>query len=75
MKFDMLFPNVNPDDSYDYNGSDYIVDSLSSGPCLVCKEATRWIDLNFEAYLCSTECEDALWAEYDGASNRSNHVH
>ncbi len=35
-----------------------------SGPCAICKETTNWVDIAFEAYLCSEECVDQLNQEW-----------
>jgi hypothetical protein len=65
-KFDVLYPNQPTnqlnEDIY-FEGSSLVkVDDTQ--PCWNCKEPTSWIDINFEAYLCSEECERAKWKEY-----------
>ena len=32
-------------------------------PCVVCGKPTKFLSLTFDAWLCSTECEDILWTE------------
>jgi hypothetical protein len=39
-------------------------------PCWHCKELTNWIDICFEAHLCSEECSNAKWKEYMEACNK-----
>ena len=39
-----------------------------SGPCWHCGKETRWIEINFESWLCSPECNAAKWKEYEEAS-------
>jgi len=34
------------------------------GPCWHCGEETEWIDIDFEAHLCSDECLSAKIDEY-----------
>ena len=33
-------------------------------PCFICGEKTHWIEINFEGYCCSEECDDKAWNEY-----------
>lgn len=48
-----------------YNGSELIW--CETGACWHCGKSTHWVDINFEAYLCSPSCEDAKWDEYNQA--------
>ena len=41
-------------------------------PCWHCQKPTTWIEINFEAFLCSPECDDAKWNEYWEACRRSD---
>lgn len=34
------------------------------GPCWQCGEPTRFVEVNFEAYVCSAACDEAGWAEF-----------
>lgn len=66
MKFDLLYPNQPMTlDQHDieFEGSS-IWKYGEPNPCWNCGELTSWIDLNFEAYLCSEECERQKWAEF-----------
>ena len=38
-------------------------------PCEVCRARTRFMDIDFEAYLCSEECHRKLIKEYLEAAN------
>ena len=56
------------DDHYDPSDREYdMVFASSESPCWHCGEMTGWIEINFEAYLCSTECVDTKWAEFISA--------
>lgn len=46
-------------------------DSLWLGiysPCMMCRQQTTWVELNFNGPLCPGECTDQLWREYWEAS-------
>ena len=66
MKFDTLLKDG---DSVHYDGDEYFRASVHS-ECWHCKQETHYISINFEAFLCSTECADAKWHEYEIASLR-----
>lgn len=40
-------------------------------PCMHCGHPTPWVDLCFEAHLCSEECSEAAWQEFCWASQAS----
>lgn len=46
-----------------YKGT-YLFKSPIIGNCWNCRDLTYWVDIDFEAYLCSEECEDAKREEY-----------
>lgn len=69
MKFDKRYPNAQPGQEIEYDGA-YLFKSDKSSPCWHCKELTSWIDLSFETWLCSEECEQAKWNEYFAAYNQ-----
>lgn len=56
----MLFANKYPNAKY--------LDRVESGyflvgheePCIVCGQLTKFIDINSEAHICSTECENSF---------------
>ena len=71
MKFDNLYPNQPTNieqKGIEFEGSD-LFKYGESQPCWNCGELTSWIDINFEAHLCSEECEREKWAEYEKAYN------
>lgn len=70
MKFDELYPDSKPDlrKSYNYQGSD-LFKYGELKPCCNCGELTDWIDMSFEANLCSEECEYQKWREFGNAYN------
>lgn len=41
-------------------------------PCMHCGRLTQWIDLSFEAHICSEECSQAAWQEFIWASRASD---
>jgi endogenous inhibitor of DNA gyrase (YacG/DUF329 family) len=50
-----------------------VIKSRQSGVCWQCGSRTLYIDIDFGAYLCSTECQDvkiAEWAEADREATR-----
>jgi len=71
MKFDDLYPNQpmelgTPD--IQFEGSS-VWKYGEPQPCWHCEELTSWIDISFEAHLCSQECERAKWEEFRIAFN------
>jgi hypothetical protein len=64
MKFDALYPDASPGDEMVFEGSGVLKCLGTGSPCWHCRELTTWVDINFEAYLCSEECERAKWSEY-----------
>ena len=71
MKFDELYPNQ----PMTLDAPDIVFEGSAiwkygePQPCWHCGELTSWIDISFEAPLCSEECEQAKWAEYAQAFN------
>jgi hypothetical protein len=59
--FEELYPDRLTD--IEYEGST-LMRSKNQGLCFHCNRLTYWIDLLFEAYVCSPNCEDAKWQEY-----------
>lgn len=41
-------------------------------PCMECGRPTPWVDLCFEAHLCSEECSQAAWHGFLWASRASD---
>ena len=71
MKFDDLFyfdydRLAEEYDTVEYKGGENSF-CLTPGYCWHCGKPTNWIDINFIAFLCSTECSDAKWHEYSEA--------
>ena len=67
MKFDTIYSTAREDDEIIYKGSTLFKCKIAE-PCWHCGEETFWIDLSFEAHLCSEECEDAKWEEFQEVS-------
>ena len=71
MKFDTIYPTARTEDEIVYKGST-LFKSDEESPCWQCGEMTLWIDLSFEAPLCSEECEDLKWEEFRLAFNKGD---
>jgi hypothetical protein len=52
-----------------YKGTGYMKSSVD-GPCWHCGTLTHWIDTDFQARICSTECSDIKWDEFYRACER-----
>lgn len=69
-KFTELYPQAPHQSEIQFEGSLLIKADDSDEPfaCFVCGSLTHWIDCNFEAAVCSEECERAAWNDYFVAS-------
>lgn len=51
-----------------FNGEDpergIIYVDNATGPCGQCKAVTHYADIDFQCWVCSTECQDKLWAGF-----------
>lgn len=65
--FNELYPH--PISEVDYPHGVFATSSLK--PCAVCEDETAWVDLTFEANLCSSECQEIMWHGYMAASRAS----
>jgi hypothetical protein len=74
MNFDKLYPNIipslGPESEVLFEGAP-IFKYGDPKPCWNCGNFTNWIDISFEAYLCSEECERQKWKEFEEAYNRA----
>ena len=68
-KFDSMSGEGN---TVHYDGDEYFRPSgvFVISECWHCGQPTKWISINFQAFLCSTECADAKWHEYQVVSSR-----
>lgn len=66
-RFDDLHPELcRPNDTLLFEGSE-LTRSRSSRMCWNCGRSTHWVDINFEAPLCSATCERVKWQQYKDA--------
>lgn len=64
MKFADKYPSVKP---IEWEGVEGIIRGRVAEPCWHCKEPTEFVDIDFQAHLCSDECQKAKWDEYCAA--------
>lgn len=56
--FPLTFEELFPESPVNHQPKDFSVfRSKESSPCFVCGEPTHWVDLCYEAPLCSTACD------------------
>ena len=60
MIYEEKYPNAKPEDRL----YDDVLLVGSPGPCAVCGKQTRFIDICWEAHICSDECNNALCDEF-----------
>lgn len=78
MKFDEKYPNAIEGtlaSSWRQGGQDFpnsMWFTKYEGECWHCKALTTWIDMDFQAFICSEECQEAKWKEYCEACRLSN---
>jgi len=73
MKFEELYPNAKYTDEIQFEGS-FLIKGDDRQKCWNCGEFTIWIDVLFEAYLCSEECERQKWREYFDAERKAGAI-
>ena len=69
MKFDIKYPNAKHNEE-----PEMLVVCFKDSPpkpCWHCGEPTVFVEISFEANLCSEECVDAKWKEYEEAERRA----
>jgi hypothetical protein len=49
-----------------YDGDEYH-QTVEDSACWHCQKLTKFYSISFGAHLCSTECADAKWEEYNEA--------
>ena len=49
---------------------DNVIIVLEVGKCWVCDIETDLMDVDFEAYMCSKECQDLMWIRYEAENRR-----
>lgn len=61
MKFSDKYPHMKPiiDEA-----PNFIIRGTEMKPCVICKEPTEFIYLDFECHVCSEECQDTLEYQY-----------
>src|SRR4051812_8431872 len=63
MRFDKKYPDAKHDDELEECMCYFDIPDI----CIMCWEPSHFVELNFEAALCSEECRDKLYKEYDEA--------
>ena len=77
MTFDEKFPDAVPGDmpantSAPPQSNDWgTLLGTEQLPCWHCSTPTSWLNVSFDAPLCSEECTTAKWAEYEEAAANS----
>lgn len=59
MNFEKMYPN-----RIYLSQEGFMLKGKELSPCVNCSWLTRWIEINFESYFCSTECVKQKWNEY-----------
>lgn len=61
MKFEELLEGAEED----YIDTSFGVQKIyERGPCVNCGAPTKWADLRYNRFVCSTECQDEITKEY-----------
>tara|TARA_Y100000034_G_scaffold73807_1_gene88760 strand:+ start:958 stop:2052 length:1095 start_codon:yes stop_codon:yes gene_type:complete len=63
MKFEMKYPDAKSSDRFEFEYS-YVTRTPKLGFCRWCNAATKWIDVMFDAPVCSEHCGGAMWQKY-----------
>lgn len=67
MKYTEKYPDIDLNTFFD--DSSYLISSPSFLPCLICKEETPFVDISFQAPICSEECQQQLNDSYEQELN------
>ena len=59
MKFSQKYPNLKP-----FEEAGNVMRSTTIDNCHMCGALTNFVDLDFECYICSEECQDQLTWEF-----------
>lgn len=62
LTFDELYPDAEED--FQPESSHLVFKSGVTNPCWRCKRPTQWVELSFEAHMCSPACDDESWDDY-----------
>lgn len=60
MKYDQKYPNAKPLEMVDAT----IMCGKNADNCCHCGRLTKFVDVDFEAHICSEECEEAMTDEF-----------
>lgn len=44
-------------------------------PCIHCQQPAKFVDISFEAPMCSIKCANLMWLEYEESLRRSDEKH
>lgn len=61
----MKYADKYPDMKDIHDERDLIIKGTSDKPCFNCGTPTPYIEISFEAHMCSEECNDQKWREYE----------
>lgn len=60
MLFSEKYPNANPNGTYEHGNYIY---SASRDNCYLCGRITHFVESNMQCYVCSEECDEALYIQ------------
>lgn len=61
-----------PDNNDRFRIGHYLKVADKNLKCMICREPTTWLEINFEGPLCSEECDDKMWNDYYEACRQSD---
>jgi len=66
MTFDKQYPDAETLTQVEFDG-DFTIKAGESKPCYICGITTSWLNGSFQTFICSPECANKLWNEYNEA--------
>lgn len=65
MKYSEIYPSASLNRDYPTESGSMVFRAPRRGLCVHCREHTEWVDLFFEANICSEECDREMWRQYE----------